>query len=417
MATTVEPARPETVVEAARFSGGCGMTFSPRVLHVIPSVSPKRGGPSEAIFPMVRALRSIGIQAEIATTNDDAEGVKKVVLGCQAMEQSVPIRYFGRFSPPFRALREYAIAMGFCSWLENHLRDYDLIHVHALFSYVSSLAMAGARRQKIPYVSRPLGQLGLWPLRQSAWRKKIYYSCLEARNLRRAAALHFTSRSEEEEAAGLALATRTAIIPHGITLSPPLLQAGERLRAEMGLPSNEKIILFLGRLHPKKGLDLLLPAFAALQNPCATLILAGDGTSAFMDELSGLVRRHRLASKVRQVGFVAGERKQLFLQGSDFLALPSRHENFGVVVLEALAAGIPVLVSDRVALAPQVKSAGLGQVTPLEPDAIRQAMERLLGDRSYRAEELRSFVAQNYSWEANAASLAGLYASILRTPP
>jgi glycosyltransferase involved in cell wall biosynthesis len=405
------------LAEAARLPGEIGVNFSPRVLHVIPSVSLKRGGPSEAIFPMVRALRNAGIPAEITTTNDDGPGTSDVPLHSIIEQEGVPIRYFPRASLPFRAGREYAFSEGFRPWLKIHLRDYDLVHVHALFSFVSSMTMTAARRMGVPYISRPLGQLGRWPLRQSAWRKKLYYAGWENRNLRHASALHFTSEEEKIETAGLGLLVRSAVIPHGLVVPPQLPDAKERLRAEMGLPAHEKIVLFLGRLHPKKGLDLLLPAFLAAQEPASTLLLAGDGDPSYLADLDVFIREHGASDKIIRTGFVSGERKQLLLQGADFFVLPSRHENFGLAVLEALAAGIPVLLSDHVALAREVEAHHLGVVVPLQTEALTAAMVRLLRQPRRPAEDFRDFVATHYSWSANAAALSELYSSILKPRP
>jgi glycosyltransferase involved in cell wall biosynthesis len=402
----MEPDRAEPLAAAPRFPGVAGVSL--RVLHVIPSLSPKRGGPSEAIFPLVRALNDLSLRAEIATTNDDGAGVRDVPLYRLIQENGVPVRFFPRSSPPIRSLREYAWAKTFRPWLREHLRDYDLIHVHALFSYVSTTAMSVARREGFPYVSRPLGQLGRWPLRQSAGRKKLYLALVEAANLRGAAAVHFTSAMEQTEAADLRLPLRGVVIPHGIVLPALIPEAKARLRARLSLPATQKLLLFLGRLHPKKGLDLLLPAFAGLRDKSITLIVAGEG------EVEVLIQKYQLESQVVRTGFVAGEEKQLLLQGADLLVLPSRHENFGLVVLEALAAGTPVLVSDRVALAPEVKKFGLGGVVSLEIGALRDALrEWLFREPPPDGSKLRAFVAIYYSWPASAGALARLYLSIL----
>ena len=228
------------------------MNFPRRILHVIPSVSPKRGGPGEAVISMVAALNQCGVEAEIATTNDDGPGTCSEPLYELMTHRDVPVRFFPRFSPPLRALRDYAWSPSFRLWLRHHIARYDLLHVHGVFSSLPSTAMRLALMARVPYLNRPLGQLGHWPLRQSAVRKKIHYALVEGRYLQHAAALHFTSDAEQHEAANLHLALRSAVIPHGVHLPALIPEAARLLRGQLRLPREEKIVLFLGRLHPKK---------------------------------------------------------------------------------------------------------------------------------------------------------------------
>lgn len=130
-----------------------------RVLHVIPSVSALRGGPSAAIVELVRAQRALGIDASIATTNDDGEGLLQVDTKAWSVLEDVPCRYFDRWSPSIRPLREFAYSNAFRRWIGKHIEDYDLVHVHAIFSACSSLAMTIARKHNVPYIVRTIGLL------------------------------------------------------------------------------------------------------------------------------------------------------------------------------------------------------------------------------------------------------------------
>jgi glycosyltransferase involved in cell wall biosynthesis len=378
-----------------------------RVLHVIPSVSPRRGGPSAAIFPMVAALRARGIDAEIATSDEDEGSIEKTFPSYVA-QHGVPVRIFARWRAPVRLLQEYSFCPRFVPWLKENLWNYDLIHVHALFSHLPSAAMRIARRCRVPYVNRPLGLLGRWPLRQSALRKKLYLRLIEKRNLDGAAAFHFTSEPERDEAADVMAVDRSVIIPHGMETPELLVEAGAQLRSRLGLPRNQKLVLFLGRIHHKKGIDWLVRSLAQMYVPRPVLLIAGEG-----DQRAGieqLASRLGIDRNLRWLGHVAGEWKQLCLQGSDLLALTSHHENFGVAVLEALAAGTPVLVSDHVALAEVIARHRLGRVVPLEIGAIRDGLTQALaesdGDSLARR---REFVRDHYSWSASAAALEQLY--------
>ena len=150
-----------------------------RVLHLIPSISPFRGGPSQAVLSMVSALRQQGVDASVLTTNDDGPGVQAdMPLGCwhqkDALGHVVPVLAYGRWNPPVRLLREFGIAPALNRWLSQNATQYDLVHVHALFSCTTSLGMAQLRRQRVPYILRTIGQLNRWSLSQSRARKSFF---------------------------------------------------------------------------------------------------------------------------------------------------------------------------------------------------------------------------------------------------
>jgi glycosyltransferase involved in cell wall biosynthesis len=361
---------------------------------------------------MVAALRNRGVEAEIATTDDDA-GTSAPPFSARAEHSSVPVRFFPRRRSRLQLLHRYAFSPLFASWLERHAIDYDLLHVHALFSHLPGIAMRIARRHGVPYISRPLGQLGRWPLRQSALQKKLYLRLIESRNLRDADAIHFVSESERAEAQVFGSMKQGIVIPHGMDLPVLLPRARETLRSQLHLPADQKLVLFLGRLHPKKGIDWLLRALAQLPAPRPILLLAGEGD--YRAELERLAVRLGIEGHLRWLGHVEGAQKQLCLQGADLFALTSHHENFGVAVLEALAAGASVLVSDQVALGEGIRRHRLGTVVPLEIAAIRAGLALGLappaGDDATRR---RAFVREHYSWPENARALDQLYRQVLQ---
>jgi hypothetical protein len=188
-----------------------------RVLHVIPSISPLRGGPSRAVIDMVAALRLQDVDAAILTTNDHGPGLHpELVTGRWQWHQGVPVLAFPRWSPPVAALREFAFSPALSLWLARHLKDYDLLHIHALFSYPSTSAMAQARWAGVPYILRSIGQLSPWSLAQSPGRKRLMLGLIERRNLQRAALLHFTTKAERDEAACLGLVPPSLVLPLGV---------------------------------------------------------------------------------------------------------------------------------------------------------------------------------------------------------
>jgi glycosyltransferase involved in cell wall biosynthesis len=363
------------------------LLMSLKILHVIPSIAPVRGGPSLAVLEMVLALRSQGMLAEIATTNDNGTTILEVPCN-QSVEhpvqiegshtETVPVRFFKRQPAVGSALCEYSFAPGLTRWLWQSCQQYDLLHIHALFSYPSTAAMVIARMRRVPYVLRPIGQLCHWSLQQSQVKKKLYLALLERANLQRAQALHFTALQEQQEAAALRLIPPGFVIPHGTHLSPLIASAKQQLCQRLGILETEPVLLFLSRLHPKKGLDRLIAALALVKHLPFQFVMAGSGDPEYEHSLRQQIRQAGLTQRVHQVGFASGEFKQLLLQGADVFLLPSHSENFGVAVLEAMAAGLPVITSPQVALAKVVQTHQLGWICDNSVSALQTTLATVL---------------------------------------
>lgn len=391
-----------------------------KILHIIPSVSPIRGGPSQAVIQMVYALRSLDIDSEIATTNDSGADLLDVPLHKLIEYQQVPTWFFYRFSSTNTSIREFAFSNAFAFWLWTNACQYDLWHIHAIFSYPSTIAMAIARIKKIPYIIRPLGQLCYWSLQQSQRRKQVYLQLIERANLNHAQALHFTSEIEYRECYPLKLKAPGLVISHGLQVPPSKINAHIHLRQWLQLPNNEPIILFLSRLHPKKGLETLIASLTYVYNQRFTFVIAGSGDPEYEAKIHQCVAKSGISDRTHFLGFVEGETKNLLLQGSDLFALTSHSENFGIVVLEALAAGLPALVTPGVALSQLVHQHQFGYVPPLEETAISNALLHYLQNpegAKQMGERARKFIQENYTWDKVATDLIDVYQSILANQP
>jgi glycosyltransferase involved in cell wall biosynthesis len=401
--------------------------FFMKVLHVLPAVASVRGGPSHAVLAMVKALRAQGVEAEIATTNNNGLELLDVPLQECIDYKGVPARFFPQVSSPVENTsfsvgsdKAFIFAPELARWLWHHARDYDLLENHYLFSYASSCAGAIARWQKIPYIVRTIGQLSPWALAQSQLKKRLYSLLIERQNLNQAAAIHCTSDGEAEDVRHFGIQTQTFTLPLGVDLPQPQPDAKPQLHALYGIPPETSVLLFLSRIHPKKRPDLLLQVLhqLSLQALDCHLVLAGSGDAQYLEELTDLVDSLGLTSRVTFTGFVTGPDKTLLLQGSDLFVLPSYAENFGVAVAEAMAAGLPVIVTPGVQISPEIATSQAGLVIEGEVDLLVTGILHLLRsphELRRLGENGRHLAQERYSWGAIAQTLTHIYDSVSST--
>lgn len=393
-----------------------------KVLHVIPSISPALGGPTQVVLNLVKALRDCGVDAEIVTTNDNRFNVLDVPINQliqypleENLNQSVPIWFLPRFSPP---MKEFIFSAAMTRWLWQHIHNYDILDNHYLFSYASTCAGAIARRKGIPYTVRTIGQLTPWALAQSRLKKRVYTSLIERRNLNNAAVVHCTSQGEAKDVQKFGIKSPTVTLPLGVNQPVNYPEAKLKLRQKYAIETEKPIVLFLSRLHYVKRPDLLIQALEKLtaEKHEFHLILAGCGESEYINYLKSLVASVGLTACTSFAGFVTGEDKNLLLQGADMFVLPSFSENFGIAIAEAMAVGIPVIITPEIQIAPSIAEAEAGLVVEGEVNALTAAIEKLLTSPKLRqqlGENGKQFVRSNYSWSTIAKNLSSVYSAII----
>ena len=389
-----------------------------KVLHVVPSLSYKLGGPTEAALNFVRHLIDLGIDTEIATTNDDVDGLLEVPLNQRSTYAGVPVWFFPRLA----RLKAYMPSLSLSRWLIQHIKDYDLIHNHYLFCCAPTVASLVAGQRGVPYVNRSIGQLTPWALSQSATKKQIYGALIERPLLNRASAIHCTTDDEAQDVGNYGVKTSKLVIPLGVNPPTPIPEARTRLRQRYSLDPEVLIVVFLSRLHEKKRPDFLLEIFANLDrgDQPRHLLMAGTGEQSYCDYLRIQVQRLGLADQVTFTGFVSGFDKDLLLQGADMFTLPSYSENFGIAVVEALAAGLPVVITPDVQIAPDIKAAKAGLVVQGDLNSWVKALNALLEPTAMRADfgkNGKQLAGEKFSWPSIARQLAQSYQEILSGKP
>jgi glycosyltransferase involved in cell wall biosynthesis len=386
-----------------------------RVLHIIPAIAPRYGGPSQSVLELCESLQRRGVDAEICTTDADGRGQLSVELGKPTMYQGVRCHFARRdWSEAFK----YSHSMQ--RWLDEHLTEFDVVHIHAVFSHSTYAAARACRQHGIPYIVRPLGTLEPWSMQQKRLRKLIAWNLVFHRVLQQAAAVHYTTDQERELTESTLNLRNGIVIANGV--SENLLQAprGDAWRQRIGIPARSPFLLSLSRLHPKKGLDLLLKAFVELkaQGHLAGwhLVVAGDGETPYVNHLRTLPAKSAAEPFVHWVGWLEGETKMGTLAEAGLFVLSSFQENFGIGALEAMACGTPVLVSRQVGLAAQVLQSQAGWVVDLNPDGLRKGILEATANPaglSARGAAARTLVAEQFTWPRIAAQWAAHYERIL----
>jgi glycosyltransferase involved in cell wall biosynthesis len=364
-----------------------------RILHVVPTYLPARryGGPIVAVHGLCKALVARGHEVDVFTTNVDGDQTLDVPVATPVNLDGVRVRYF---PSPFRRLY-WSPAMR--NALAANIATYDVVHIHAVYLWTGIAAARAAHQAHVPYVISPRGMLVPELIRRkSRVVKTLWLRLLEHRGFSHAAAIHFTSALEGEEAAQIGLPLPSPfVVPNGLDLEP-----------RPDVSRDENTLLFLGRVSWKKGLDRVIAALPSL--PDVRFVIAGNDDESLTPKLRELAQQHGVSDRVELVGPIYGPAKNELLARATLFVLLSTSENFGNAVLEALAMETPVVLSREVGLADEVVRAGAGIIGVDE-------VATLLSDRERRARmgrNGRELVESRFAWERVALEMEQAYAAL-----
>jgi glycosyltransferase involved in cell wall biosynthesis len=368
-----------------------------RILHVSSSLDRRDGGPPVVLAGLAIAQARAGAVVTVAA-NFNTHTVSS--LADTLREGGVSVSLIGPATG--KQQRHPQIR----PTLIKLIADADVVHIHTLWEDIQHQAAVISRRLKKPYVIVPHGMLDPWALSRHWWFKQIYLVVRLRRDLNGAMFIHALNVDEAKLIEPLRLRTECRIIPNGFSpeqLAPPVSSA---VRNQAG-----PTILFLSRLHYKKGLDYLADAFiqVAARHATVRLVVAGpdDGAEKEFDARIAAVGLH---SRVDRVGALYGQAKIDALKSAAVFVLPSRQEGFSVAILESLACGTPVVISDACHF-PEVAAESAGAIVPLEPSAIADAVLQIVNDPDRRramSAAARS-LAQRYTWDHVARRTLDLY--------
>jgi glycosyltransferase involved in cell wall biosynthesis len=389
-----------------------------KVLHVIPSLASRTGGPAVAAAEMARVIAGEGVETAVFATDMAHSAITRNPRPVALEELADGSTEAGTRLFPTRSPRRLVYSPELRRALREEVGHFDVVHVHSLYLYPQLAASREAARRNVPYVVSPHGALDPWLRRRRRLRKTVAELAWQRRMLSQAAALHFTSEEEARLTGDVAPGVPRLIVPLGIRSADfEALPPASSFRARFLNGRDGRVVLSLGRLSPKKGLDVLIRAFAivARELPDTLLVIAGPNDEGLQPELAAIAAQEGVTQQVVFTGMLHGEEKLAALAATDVWALPSHTENFGIAVVEALAAGLPVVISPAVNLAGEIEEAEAGVVCEIHPEAFARAILSLLREQQ-RSSELgrraRVF-ARRYDWDVLAPRIVEMYDGIV----
>jgi len=373
------------------------------ILHIICSVDPKGGGPMEGVRQRGLKLIEMGHQVEVVSL-DDAQSSFIASYG-------LPVHALGPSKGGYRYNEKLV------PWLQSHAHQYDAVVINGIWQYHSFGAWRALRKMQVPYFVFTHGMLDPWfkttyPLKHI--KKWLYWPWTEYRVLRDARAVLFTSEDERLLArqSFWLYKAREAVVAYG-TKAPPIEVEALQAQFYSRYPElhKKRILLFLSRIHEKKGCDLLIAAFAkvAAQDSKLHLLIAGPCDSNLIDVLKTQAQQLAIADRITWPGMLQGDMKWGAFYASEVFVLPSHQENFGIAVAEALGCCLPVLISDKVNIWREIAADGAGIVNPDTLDgtekSLRQWLAMTSSGRHKMAKQSKVTYEQRFTVDAMANSL------------
>lgn len=382
-----------------------------KILIAIPYVADVYGGPSKVVQELAHSLGQKGISIDLITTNANGTSNLAVPTDQWIEEDGYRIQYFG-------CLHRYDSiwSASLVRWLAKHAASYTVVHTHNMFAPTMSVARWICRKKCVPYVTTPHGMLEPWALSYKASKKRLYYQQFEVPTLKTASAIHVLNALEKSHVNTLGF-DKTVVIPNGIHLqdfrkprSPDLFYQ------HFPHTQGKKIVLFLGRIDPKKGLDLLAPAFgkAHQEFPNTHLVLAGPDSIDFLPIAQSYFTKASCTESVTFTGMLTGDLKYAALAAASIYVAPSYSEGFSMSVLEGMATGLPCIITNECNF-PEAAAAKAAEVVPLNSQAIFTALHQIL-EHPRQAKEMgqraQNLVFKDYSWSSAADKLIKLYTQV-----
>ena len=382
-----------------------------KILVVINALGEVYGGTSKIAIELSEAIGNLGVSVDLVTTNANGKKLLDEPLFTWINKKDYRVQYF-----PYWDILDYKFSLSLTFWLLQNVSQYNLVHTHGIFSYPVLSAYWGCNKSNLPYIVSPHGMLEPWALAYKSNKKKKYFSFLEKPALNKAAAIHMTASTEAENVKPLNLKSPLAIIPNGIHRKDfDLLPSPEIFYHQFPETRDKILIIFLGRIDPKKGLDLLAKAFAKANQifPETHLIVAGQDNTGYLPIAQNYFKEAGCADAVTFTGMLTGDLKYAALAAATIYVAPSYSEGFSMSVLEGMASGLPCVITTGCNFP---EASEVAEIVDIDAEQIGNALIKLLQNPS-KAKEMgdraRKFILENYTWDQVASKMVAIYKQIL----
>ncbi len=365
-----------------------------KILHIVYSMSLKTGGLAVAVRGLSKTLAERGHSVSIYTTDKLEDN------GHQGMEDCDGYKIY-RF--PGRSFCTFSCSPELKRQLINNISDFDIIHIHGLWVYTTYISAKICQKLNKPYIITTHGMLDNWSFHQGYLKKLIYSKFIEQKNINKAKAVHFTSEKEKTRSKHFGIKAPQVVIPLGIDEKEFIFDGSGDFESGPVQLNGKRFILFFGRLHSKKGLELLIRAFKRLSTEFMDLklVIMGSGEDIYVNKIKGLIKKEDLFDKIHIIDSISGRERFDVVRKAEFVCLPSKQENFGMVLIESLASKTPVVTSRDVDLSEDIKKYKAGIITDCSVEAVYDACKILLSDKKLRSdmgENGKRWVFENFKW-------------------
>lgn len=384
-----------------------------KILHIIDIIASRSGGTAKVCLELSNYQVKAGHEVTICTTNRDFPVKKKL-----SIQPNVPLNVDGVNTFFFSAFTPLGFSVTMIYWLIKNISNYDIIHIHGLYRFPPTFGAWLARKKKKRYIIMPHGSFDPFLFKQSKYNvtiKRLYEFLFDIPNLNNASAIHYTATEEKELASFLNLRAPSVVIPNGIDWSVfENLPTRGIFRSKIGLDNYVPLILFLGRINFKKGLDILIPAFAKLNEKYTDikLVIVGPDNDGYLKKVHQWVSDYKIENSIYFFDHLPIEEVKEAFVDADLFVLPSYTENFGISVVEAMACGCPVLISNKVNIWKEVEESGSGSVVDLNVEIITKKLEELINNKTLlinMGENGRKYSHEIFRWEKIVDSIDLLY--------
>ncbi len=392
------------------------------ILCVIPYYWPafQYGGPVISLHGLNKALVEKGVDIKVYTTNAGLIG--KVNVNQERDVDGVRVTYF-----LFTKLFEF---MGTSGWqlslpltkaLKNNLKAFDIVYIVSIWNFPTAIAAYYCRKYKKPYIIAPKGMLYPYTIAKKSWKKWSYYTLVSKRDIHGAAAIHYTTEDELEKCHSfLGLRNRALIIPNGIDINCfDNLPGRKILRNRYPFLKNKKVILFLGRINWKKGLDILVKAYGYLASEIKDvhLLIAGPDEDGYEKKVKKWLSDEGVLGQATFTGMLKGKEKIGAYASSNLFVLPSYSENFGMSAIEAMACKLPIVISNQVGIYREVERNRAGIVCETNAESLYKGIRMILNNTEFKNEitlNARRLVEDYYDIHKVSGKMIGYFEEVIK---